>query len=334
VTIALITGVTGQDGTYLAEYLLDIGYEVHGVVRPSSRASSAENLRGSPKLSRSTPTFRLHVGDLLDRGFLSRLISDVRPDEVYNLASQSHVGHSFSIPTYTSQVNGSAVVDLLEIIRATGQPIRFYQASSSEMFGNAATEVQSEATPLRPQSPYAAAKAFAHASVEIYRSAYGLHASSGILFNHESPRRSEEFVTRKVTKAVAEIVAGTRTSLALGNLDASRDWGYAPEYVEMMHQMLQRNSPSDYVIATGKSHTVRQLCELAFSFVGLEWSSYVTSSPSLFRPSEVNVLAGDSSKAARDLNWLPRTEFRELIAIMINADLAALGVGDRVSITK
>jgi GDPmannose 4,6-dehydratase len=202
------------------------------------------------------------------------------------------------------------------------------------MFGNAATEVQSEATPLRPQSPYAAAKAFAHASVEIYRSAYGLHASSGILFNHESPRRSEEFVTRKVTKAVAEIVAGTRTSLALGNLDASRDWGYAPEYVEMMHQMLQRNSPSDYVIATGKSHTVRQLCELAFSFVGLEWSSYVTSSPSLFRPSEVNVLAGDSSKAARDLNWLPRTEFRELIAIMINADLAALGVGDRVSITK
>jgi GDPmannose 4,6-dehydratase len=276
----------------------------------------------------------MHGGDLLDRGFLSRLISDVRPDEVYNLASQSHVGHSFSIPTYTSQVNGSAVVDLLEIIRATGQPIRFYQASSSEMFGNAATEVQSEATPLRPQSPYAAAKAFAHASVEIYRSAYGLHASSGILFNHESPRRSEEFVTRKVTKAVAEIVAGTRTSLALGNLDASRDWGYAPEYVEMMHQMLQRNSPSDYVIATGKSHTVRQLCELAFSFVGLEWSSYVTSSPSLFRPSEVNVLAGDSSKAARDLNWLPRTEFRELIAIMINADLAALGVGDRVSITK
>jgi GDPmannose 4,6-dehydratase len=333
-TIALITGVTGQDGSYLAEYLLDIGYEVHGVVRLSSRASSTENLRGSATLSRSTPRFHLHVGDLLDRGFLSRLISDVRPDEVYNLASQSHVGHSFSIPTYTSQVNGSAVVDLLEIIRATGQPIRFYQASSSEMFGNAATEVQSEATPLRPQSPYAAAKAFAHASVEIYRSAYGLHASSGILFNHESPRRSEEFVTRKVTKAVAEIVAGTRTSLALGNLDASRDWGYAPEYVEMMHQMLQRNSPSDYVIATGKSHTVRQLCELAFSFVGLEWSSYVTSSPSLFRPSEVNVLAGDSSKAARDLNWLPRTEFRELIAIMINADLAALGVGDRVSITK
>ena len=333
-TIALITGVTGQDGSYLAEYLLDIGYEVHGVVRPSSRASSTENLRGSATLSRSTPRFHLHVGDLLDRGFLSRLISEVRPDEIYNLASQSHVGHSFSIPTYTSQVSGSAVVDLLEIIRATGQPIRFYQASSSEIFGNAESDVQSEKTPLRPQSPYAAAKAFAHASVEIYRSAYGLHACSGILFNHESPRRSEEFVTRKVTKAVAEIVAGTRTSLALGNLDASRDWGYAPEYVQMMHRMLQQNSASDYVIATGKSHTVRQLCELAFSFVGLEWSNYVTSSPSLFRPSEVNVLTGDSSKAARDLHWESRTEFRELIAIMMNADLAALGVGDRVPTTK
>jgi GDPmannose 4,6-dehydratase len=302
VTIALITGVTGQDGSYLAEYLLDIGYEVHGVVRLSSRARSTENLHGSATLSRSTPTFHLHVGDLLDRGFLSRLISEVRPDEIYNLASQSHVGHSFSLPTYTSQVTGSAVVDLLEIIRATGQPIRFYQASSSEIFGNAESDVQSETTPLRPQSPYAAAKAFAHASVEIYRSAYGLHACNGILFNHESPRRSEEFVTRKITKAVAEIVAGTRTSLALGNLDASRDWGYAPEYVQMMHQMLQQNSASDYVIATGKSHTVRQLCEVAFSFVGLDWSNYVTSSPSLFRPSEVNVLTGDSSKAAGDLH--------------------------------
>jgi len=331
---ALITGVTGQDGSYLAEHLLGLGYAVHGIVRPSSRAAAINAAGAAPASIGSEQYIRLHTGDVLDQGFMTRLITTVEPDEVYNLAAQSHVGVSFSLPSYTTQVTGQSVVHLLEIIRRTDRPIRFYQASSSEMFGNAESETQDESTPFRPASPYAAAKVFAHEAVNIYRSAYGLHASSGILFNHESPRRSDAFVTRKVTKAVAEIVAGSRTALALGNLEASRDWGYAPEYVQAMHTMLQQETSGDYVIATGESHSVTQLCELAFSLVGLDWKQHVTSTSDQFRPSEVHLLRGDARKAARVLGWTPTTRFRQLVGIMLNADLAALGISDRVKSEK
>jgi GDPmannose 4,6-dehydratase len=328
---ALITGVTGQDGSYLAEYLLGLGYEVHGVVRPSSRVATNDAAGAAPASTRPEQNVHLHAGDVLDQGFMTRLITNVEPDEVYNLAAQSHVGISFSMPSYTTQVTGQSVLHLLEIIRRSDRPIRFYQASSSEMFGNAESETQNESTPLRPASPYAAAKVFAHDAVSVYRSAYGLHASSGILFNHESPRRSDAFVTRKVTKAVAEIVAGSRTTLALGNLEAARDWGYAPEYVHAMHTMLQQETSGDYVIATGETHSVMQLCELAFSLVGLDWRQHVTSTSDLFRPSEVHSLKGDARKAARALGWTPTTRFRQLIGIMLNADLAALGISERVT---
>ena len=333
-TVALITGVTGQDGSYLAEHLLSLGYEVHGVVRPSSRVSTPDAVRHHVKGSNTAHVVIPHVGDLLDYGFLTRLVSEVRPDEIYNLAAQSHVGFSFALPSYTAQVTGEAVLHLLEIVRGSDWPIRFYQASSSEMFGNASTTMQSETTPLQPASPYAAAKVLAHEAVGIYRDAYGIRASSGILFNHESPRRSDAFVTRKVTKAVAEIVAGTRTNLTLGNLDAARDWGYAPEYVVAMQRMLAQNVASDYVIATGETHTVRELCGRAFSLVGLDWERYVTSSDTLLRPSEVNSLKGDASKAARDLGWKPQTSFHQLIAIMLNADLSNAGVSDRVVVAE
>lgn len=328
---ALITGVTGQDGSYLAEHLLGLGYEVHGVVRPSSRVATNDAAGAAPAVTGSEQNVHLHAGDVLDQGFMTRLFTNVEPDEVYNLAAQSHVGISFSMPSYTTQVTGQSVLHLLEIIRRSDRPIRFYQASSSEMFGNAESETQDESTPLRPASPYAAAKVFAHDAVSVYRSAYGLHASSGILFNHESPRRSDAFVTRKVTKAVAEIVAGSRTTLALGNLEAARDWGFAPEYVRAMHTMLQQETSGDYVIATGETHSVTQLCELAFSLVGLDWKQHVTSTSDLFRPSEVHSLKGDARKAARVLGWTPTTRFRQLIGIMLNADLAALEISDRVT---
>lgn len=328
---ALITGVTGQDGSYLAEHLLGLGYEVHGVVRPSSRVATNDAVGAAPTTTRPEQNFHLHAGDVLDQGFMARLVTNVEPDEVYNLAAQSHVGVSFSMPSYTTQVTGESVLHLLEIIRRTDRPIRFYQASSSEMFGNAESETQNESTPLRPASPYAAAKVFAHDAVNVYRSAYGLHASSGILFNHESPRRSDAFVTRKVTKAVAEIVAGSRTTLALGNLEAARDWGFAPEYVRAMHTMLQQEISDNYVIATGETHSVMQLCELAFSLVGLDWRQHVTSTSDMFRPSEVHSLKGDARKAAQALGWTPTTYFKQLIGIMLNADLAALGISDRVT---
>lgn len=327
---ALITGVSGQDGSYLAEHLISIGYEVHGMVRLNSSGlyGWATHVKAD---SIEKGQLTLHVGDLLDYGSLDRLIRSIEPDEIYNLAGQSHVGHSFELAEYTARATGLGALNLLEVVRNSNRSIRMYQAGSSEMFGNSATQIQDEATPFSPQSPYAVAKVYAHQSVLQYRNSYGIHASNGIMFNHESPRRSPEFVTRKVTKAVAEIIAGRRDKVTLGNLSASRDWGYAPEYVAAMHMMLQRDEPNDFVIATGITHTVEELCKIACGLVGLEWREYVVSDSALHRPLEVHRLCGDSSKAHSLLGWQPKTSFAELIAHMLNADLERAGVSMRVT---
>ena len=327
---ALITGVSGQDGSYLAEHLISKGYEVHGMVRPNSAGSYgwATHIEGK---SIEKGRLTLHVGDLLDYGSLDRLVRSIEPDEIYNLAGQSHVGHSFELAGYTASATGLGVLNLLEVIRNSNRAIRMYQSGSSEMFGNSTTQTQDESTPFSPQSPYAVAKVYAHQSVLQYRNSYGIHASNGILFNHESPRRSPEFVTRKVTKAVAEIIAGSRSNLTLGNLSSSRDWGYAPEYVAAMHMMLQRDEPNDIVIATGTTHTVEELCQVAFGLVGLEWHDYVQSDSALYRPSEVHRLCGNAEKAHNLLGWQPKTSFEDLIAHMLNADLERAGVSMRVS---
>ena len=327
---ALITGVSGQDGSYLAEHLISKGYEVHGMVRPNSSGSYGWATRIEGK-SIEKGQLTLHVGDLLDYGSLDRLVRSIEPDEIYNLAGQSHVGHSFDLAGYTASATGLGVLNLLEVIRNSNRAIRMYQSGSSEMFGNSATQIQDESTPFSPQSPYAVAKVYAHQSVLQYRNSYGIHASNGILFNHESPRRSPEFVTRKVTKAVAEIIAGSRSNLTLGNLSASRDWGYAPEYVAAMHMMLQRDEPNDIVIATGTTRTVEELCKVAFGLVGLKWRDYVVSDSALFRPSEVHRLCGNAEKAHNLLGWQPKTSFEDLIAHMLNADLERAGVSMRVS---
>jgi GDPmannose 4,6-dehydratase len=320
---ALITGVTGQDGSYLAELLLSKDYEVHGLIR---RSSSFNTERLDPIYRdphERGVRFLMHYSDLSDSGSLVNLVRDLQPDEIYHLGAQSHVQVSFQIPEYTSDTTGMGTVRILEAIRASGVETRFYQASSSEMYG-AAPPPQSEATSFHPRSPYGVAKLFSYWMAVNYREAHGLHASNGILFNHESPRRGETFVTRKITRAVARIKAGMQEKLYLGNLDAKRDWGYAPEYVEAMWLMLQQDEPEDYVIATGEAHTVREFCELAFGRVGLDWEEHVEVDPRYYRPAEVDYLLGDATKARAELGWEPKTSFEELVALMVDADVALL----------
>jgi GDPmannose 4,6-dehydratase len=311
---ALITGITGQDGAYLAEFLLGQGYEVHGMVRRASTESfeRIEHLHGD---------LQLHQADLLDQLSIITLMSDVRPHEVYNLAAQSFVPTSWLQPLLTGEFTGLGVTRMLEAIRLVDPQIRFYQASSSEMFGAVIEEPQTEQTPFYPRSPYGVAKVYGHWITVNYRESYNIFACSGILFNHESPRRGKEFVTRKVTDAVARIKLGVQDELTLGNLDAARDWGFAGDYVRAMWMMLQQEKPTDYVIATGEKHTVRELVELAFGHVGLDWQKYVRTDPKLLRPAEVNKLRGNPAKAHAELGWLPEVDFPALIRMMVDADL-------------
>jgi GDPmannose 4,6-dehydratase len=322
-TTALITGVTGQDGSYLAELLLAKGYEVHGLIR---RASSFNTHRLDPIYRdphESGVRFLMHYGDLSDSGSLVNLIRRLEPEEVYHLGAQSHVKVSFDIPEYTADATGMGTVRILEAIRASGVAARFYQASSSEMFGSAPPP-QSEDTPFHPRSPYGVSKLFSYWMTVNYREAYGLFASNGILANHESPRRGETFVSRKITRAVARIHAGIQDKLYLGNIDARRDWGYAPEYVEAMWMMLQHDEPDDFVIATGEAHTVREFARLAFARVGLDWEQFVEIDPRYYRPAEVDYLKLDSAKARRVLGWEPKTPFAELVTLMVDADVELL----------
>ena len=318
---ALVTGITGQDGSYLAEFLLAKGYEVHGIIRRSSSFNTQrlEHIYQDPH--QEDARLYLHYGDLTDGSVLSRLLMDIGPDEIYNLGAQSHVRTSFDLPEYTAEVTGLGTVRLLEAMRETGVRPRFYQASSSELYGKVQEVPQSEATPFYPRSPYACAKAYAFHLTRNYREAYGLFAVNGILFNHESPRRGETFVTRKITRAVGRIKQGLQDKLYLGNLDARRDWGYAPEFVEAMWLMLQADTPDDYVIATGETHSVREFLEHAFGHVELDWERYVELDPRYERPTEVDLLIGDPRKAKRDLGWAPRVKFEELVQIMVDADL-------------
>ena len=318
---ALITGITGQDGSYLTEFLLGKGYEVHGIVRRASSIAreridhiKAENHHASARLS-------LHYGDMADSSSLSNLVAEVKPDEVYNLAAQSHVRVSFDNAEYTADVTATGTLRLLEAVRRVVPKARFYQASSSEMFGGVQREAQSESTPFHPRSPYAVAKVFAYWQTVNYREAYGMHASNGILFNHESPRRGESFVTRKVTLAAARIKMGLQSKLHLGNLDSRRDWGFAGDYVEAMWMMLQQETADDFVVATGETHSIRELLDVAFARVNLDWKEFVVIDPRYFRPSEVDFLLGDSTKARRVLGWKPKVTFRELIEMMTDADL-------------
>ena len=317
---ALITGITGQDGSYLAELLLSKGYEVHGIIRRAStfNTSRIDHLYHDPHVN--GVSLFLHYGDLSDSTNLVKLLYGMRPDEVYHLAAQSHVKVSFEMPEYTGDIGGLGTVRLLEAIRETGPKCKFYQASSSEMYGRAKEVPQNENTPFYPRSPYACAKVYAFWTTVNYREAYGIHACNGILFNHESPRRGETFVTRKITRAVARIEAGVQKKLFLGNLEARRDWGYAPEYVEAMWRMLQQDTPDDFVIATGESHSVREFGEEAFAYAGLDWQACVEVDTRYFRPSEVDALRGDASKASAVLGWKPKTGFRELVHLMVDAD--------------
>jgi GDPmannose 4,6-dehydratase len=320
---ALVTGITGQDGSYLAELLLSKGYEVHGLIR---RSSSFNTHRLDPIYRdphESGVHFFMHYGDLSDSGSLVNLIRGLEPDEIYHLGAQTHVKVSFEIPEYTSDATGMGTVRMLEAIRASGVATRFYQASSSEMFG-AAPSPQDESTPFHPRSPYGVAKVFAYWITVNYREAHDLYACNGILFNHESPRRGETFVTRKITRAVARIQAGIQKKLYLGNLDAKRDWGYAPEFVEAMWLMLQQERPVDYVIATGEAHTPREFAELAFDHAGLDWERYVEVDERYYRPAEVDDLCGDFRKAKKELGWEPRTSFEDLVKLMVDADLQLL----------
>lgn len=320
---ALLTGISGQDGSYLAEQLLDKGYEVHGIVRRSSSFNTEriDHLYRDPH-EEGVRLFT-HYGDLSDPVSLTKLIYEIQPAEIYNLGAQSHVRVSFDIPEYTFDITGVGAVRLLEATRESGVDTRLYQASSSEMFGSAPAP-QSESTPFHPRSPYGVAKLAAHQATINYREAYGMFAVSGILFNHESPRRGETFVTRKISRAVAHIRAGLQDKLFLGNLDAMRDWGYAPDYTGAMWQMLQASEPVDYVIGTGKTHSVREAVDVAFSHVGLDWNDYVEIDPGYFRPSEVDLLQADASRAREELGWSPTVEFRGLIELMVDADVSAL----------
>jgi GDPmannose 4,6-dehydratase len=321
---ALITGITGQDGSYLAELLLEKSYEVHGIIRRASTFNTAriDHLYADPHIN-GVRMF-LHYGDLSDSVNLVKLLYKLKPDEIYHLAAQSHVQVSFDIPEYTSDITGVGTIRILEAIREAGLRSRFYQASSSEMFGKAQQIPQTETTPFWPRSPYAVAKVFSYWATVNYRESYGLCASNGILFNHESPRRGETFVTRKISRAVAAIKRGLQHELFLGNLDAKRDWGYAPEYVEAMWRILQRDKGDDFVIATGETHTVREFAEAAFSHVDLDWKQYVKNDPRYERPAEVDHLIGDASKAKKILGWEPKVRFHELVRIMVDADMELL----------
>jgi GDPmannose 4,6-dehydratase len=337
---ALITGITGQDGSYLSELLLEKDYEVHGVVRRSSTFNRGriDHLREDSIGERH---LRLHYGDLGDTESLTTILAEVEPDEIYNLAAQSHVGISFTMPTYTGEVSGLGTVRLLEAVRQVAPQARFYQASSSELFGKAVEVPQNEKTPFHPRSPYAVAKVYSFWATVNYREAHGLFAANGILFNHESPRRAENFVTRKISRAVAEIAAGQRERVSLGNLEARRDWGFAGDFVDAMWRVLQADEPDDWVVGTGEDHSVREFCELAFAHAGieLEWSgsgtdevgrdrargaTRVVVNPRYFRPAEVDRLVADPSKARRELGWEPRVGFEELVQMMVDADLEAV----------
>lgn len=323
---AFITGITGQDGSYLAEFLLEKGYEVHGLIRRSSSFNTDRiDHIYRDRHDRGARMF-LHYGDLADGSNLNRLLKTVSPDEIYHLGAQSHVRVSFDIPEYTGDVTGIGTLRLLDAIRETGIATRFYQASSSEMYGLVQAVPQSELTPFYPRSPYACAKVYAYWLTVNYREAYSLHASNGILFNHESPRRGETFVTRKITRALARIVAGRQNELFLGNLDAKRDWGFAKDYVEAMWLMLQQDSGDDYVIATGETHSVREFLQEAFGLLDLSFEKYVKMDERYLRPTEVDLLIGDATKAKKKLNWSPRVTFKELVRLMVTADLEAEGV--------
>jgi GDPmannose 4,6-dehydratase len=321
---ALITGITGQDGSYLADLLLEKGYEVHGIIRRAStfNTSRIDHLYADPHIN-GVRLF-LHYGDLADSVNLVKLLYELKPDEIYHLGAQSHVRVSFDIPEYTSDVTGIGTIRILEAIREVGLRSRFYQASSSEMFGKAQTVPQNETTSFWPRSPYGVAKVFSYWATVNYRESYDLHASNGILFNHESPRRGETFVTRKISRAVAAIKQGLQKELFLGNLEAKRDWGYAPEYVEAMWRILQQDAGDDFVIATGETHTVREFAEAAFAHVDLEWEKYVKHDPRYERPAEVDVLIGDASKAKKVLGWEPKVRFKDLVRIMVDADMEVL----------
>jgi len=321
---ALITGITGQDGSYLAEFLLSKGYEVHGTKRRSSSFNTERVDNVLPDLHDRNARLFLHFADLSDSTSLAKLLLKVRPDEIYHLAAQSHVRVSFEIPEYTGDITAVGTTRLLEAIRQAEILPKFYNAASSEMFGGAAEVPQNETTPFRPRSPYACAKLHSYWMTLNYRDGYGLFACNGILFNHESPRRGETFVSRKITRAVARIVAGIQDKLHLGNLEAKRDWGYAPEYVEAMWLMMQQPEPDDYVIATGQSHSVREFVELAFDYAGLDWQKYVEIDLRYFRPTEVDLLQGDSSKAGRKLGWEAKVKFHDLVKLMVDADVQLL----------
>jgi GDPmannose 4,6-dehydratase len=327
---ALITGITGQDGSYITELLLEKGYEVHGIIRRTSTFNTdrLDHMYQDPHV----PGARLflHYGDLTDGTMLGRIIEEVKPQEIYNLGAQSHVRVSFDSPEYTADCVGMGALRLLEAIRdyqaRTGNEVRYYQAGSSEMYGKVMEVPQSEDTPFYPRSPYACAKMFAHWQTVNYRESYNLFATNGILFNHESPRRGETFVTRKITRAVARIVSGKQTKLFMGNLDAKRDWGYAKDYVKAMWLMLQQDKADDFVIATGETHSVEEFLQLAFSRVNLEWKDYVEFDPRYLRPTEVDLLIGQPAKAKKQLNWAPTVTFNELVNLMVDADLRAVGV--------
>jgi len=322
---ALITGITGQDGSYLAELLLEKGYEVHGILR---RTSTFNRQRIDPiyqNADLNQGRFHLHYGDLADSPSIYKLIEQIAPNEIYNLAAQSHVKVSFENPEYTADIVATGTLRLLEANRQTGVMARFYQASSSEMFGKVRETPQTELTPFHPRSPYGVAKVFAHQITVNYRESYDMHASCGILFNHESPRRGENFVTRKITQSVAKIHKGLQDKLVLGNLDAKRDWGYAKEYVEAMWRMLQQDEPDDYVIATNETHSVQEFLEIAFKHVGKNYQDYVETSSAYYRPAEVDLLIGDYTKAKTKLGWQPTTTFEGLVKLMVDSDLENLG---------
>ncbi|MCX5701472.1 MAG: GDP-mannose 4,6-dehydratase [Candidatus Omnitrophica bacterium] len=322
---ALITGITGQDGSYLAEFLLSKGYEIHGIIR---RASTFNTGRiGHIYKDPHEPDARLflHYGDLSDSEQLANLIYNIHPSEIYHLGAQSHVKVSFDLAEYTGNITALGTTRILEAVRRSGKKIRFYQASSSEMFGDAPSP-QNEETPFHPLSPYATAKVYAYWMARDYREGYGIFAANGILFNHESPRRGETFVSRKITKAVANIVSGRQKKLYLGNLDTKRDWGFAPEYVETMWVILQQDKPEDYVIGTGQAHSVRDFLKEAFGYVNLNWEKYVEKDKRYFRPNEVKLLVADASRAREKLNWQPKINFKELVRIMVDADMEAIGL--------
>jgi GDPmannose 4,6-dehydratase len=323
-----VTGITGQDGSYLAELLLSKGYEVHGIIRRAStfNTSRIDHIYEDP--NQPGAKLFLHHGDLSSTEWILNLIYNLAPDELYHLAAQSHVKVSFDIPEYTGDITGLGTMRLLEAIRRSGVKTRFYQASSSEMFGSAPPP-QSETTVFQPRSPYAAAKVYAHWMTRIYREGYGLYATNGILFNHESPRRGETFVTRKITRGVASILAGREDALYLGNLEARRDWGYAPEYVEAMWKILQQDVADDFVIGTGETHSVREFVEEAFAYAGLDWQKHVKTSERYLRPLEVDVLIADPRKACAKLGWQSQITFRDLVAIMVDSDLEAAGLAPR-----